>query len=159
MSTIFSTKFSMKELKFNYWNLFLHFLFSLITTIEFLASFNLHHRPNRCSCPTAATKYLPSLLNLRPFTNPFCKYNFTRICDVTQSGNNNYTSTVPVLWPIHTARDREQWVLIYCTEMFTYSKTGKGTRINCFLLCWSTSMYLFQSRSRAVWICYLRNEK
>ena len=64
-----------------------------------------------------------------------------------------------ILWLVHTARERDrdmyrkwhwkQCVLICCTEMFTQSKTGKGSGI---LLCWSSFMYLSRSRSSAVWI-------
>ena len=48
-------------------------------------------------------------------------------------------------------QDREQWVLLMCcTEMFTQCEAGKGARIHCFLLCWSNSLQLSQSRSCAV---------
>ena len=63
------------------------------------------------------------------------------------------------LWLIHTARDRdrdrykgpdwEQWVLSYCTEMFTVVRDWNMNWTHYLLLCQSHSLYL--SRSRAVW--------
>lgn len=40
------------------------------TTIEFRPSFSLHHRPKRCSCPTAATMWVPSGAMARALTKP-----------------------------------------------------------------------------------------
>ena len=47
-------------------------------------------------------------------------------------------------------QDREQWVLMCCTKMFTQCEGGKVARIHCFLLYWCNSLQLSQSRSYAV---------
>lgn len=46
---------------------------SFMIQMLFLASLILHHLPILCSCPTPATKKLPSLENWSEFTNPVCK--------------------------------------------------------------------------------------
>ena len=46
--------------------------------------------------------------------------------------------------------DWEQWVLICLQICSHWSETGKGTKIYCFLLCWSSSPYLSRSHSRVL---------
>lgn len=61
-------------------------------------------------------------------------------------------------WLVHTARgrdrdkdrdrhNRKQWL-----PVILITSWGTGTRIHCFLLCQSNSLYHFWSHSRTVWI-------
>ena len=55
-----------------------------------------------------------------------------------------------------TGNKTERNVVQKCSH---WSQTGKRTRIHCFLLCWSSCLCLFWSRSRAVWISHkIRHE-
>ena len=67
------------------------------------------------------------------------------------------------LWLIHTAREgdryrerqRGQWVLICCTELFTLVwDWDRNQDPHCFRLCWSSYLYLFRTCFHAVWISH-----
>jgi len=50
--------------------------FKVKTTTEFFASLVLHHRPNLCSWPTAATSFNPSGEKAREFIKPLTATEF-----------------------------------------------------------------------------------
>ena len=64
------------------------------------------------------------------------------------------------LWFIHTTRDRErswwrewdwhQWVLIYCTVMFTLIQEKERDQDPLFVLCWPGSLNLLRFHSHAM---------
>ena len=66
---------------------------------------------------------------------------------------NDSSKIIFCLMAHYTARERDRYREQWVPEMFTLAQDRGMNQVgfHCFLLCWSSSLYEFQSRSRAVW--------
>ena len=57
-------------------------------------------------------------------------------------------------WDSTGNRTRTNGSLYILQKCSHWSETRKGTRMNCYLWCWSSTLYLYRSLSRAMWISH-----